>query len=55
MSEYTISQVYPTDKSALAQIDALLEQEGIPLARRTVAKYRMELGIGSSTARRHRK
>lgn len=33
----------------------LLEREGIPLARRTVAKYRMELGIGSSTARRSRK
>ncbi len=33
----------------------LLEQEGIPIARRTVAKYRMELGIGSSTARRTRK
>ena len=32
----------------------LLEEEGIPLARRTVAKYRMELGIGSSTARRNR-
>lgn len=32
----------------------LLEQEGIPLARRTVAKYRSELGIGSSTARRAR-
>lgn len=29
MSEYTISQVYPTDKRTLAQIDALLEQEGI--------------------------
>lgn len=29
MSEYTLSQVSPTDKSTLAQIDALLEQEGI--------------------------
>ena len=29
MSEYTISQVYPTDKTVLAQIDALLGQEGI--------------------------
>ena len=29
MSEYTISQVYPGDKTTLAQIDALLQQEGI--------------------------
>ena len=29
MSEYSISQVYPTDKYTLAQVDALLEQEGI--------------------------
>ena len=29
MSEYTISQVYPTDKGTLAQIDALLQREGI--------------------------
>ena len=29
MSEYTISQVYPTDKTVLAQIDTLLSQEGI--------------------------
>lgn len=29
MSEYSISQVYPTDKRTLAQVDALLEQEGI--------------------------
>ena len=27
MSEYTISQVCPTDRTALAQIDALLQQE----------------------------
>lgn len=33
----------------------LLGKEGIPVARRTVAKYRMELGVGSSTARRARK
>ena len=32
----------------------LLAEEGIFLARRTVAKYRIELGIGSSTARRAR-
>ena len=29
MSEYTISQVYPGDKTTLAQIGALLQQEGI--------------------------
>ncbi len=29
MSEYTISQVRPTDKRSLSQIDALLKQEGI--------------------------
>lgn len=31
----------------------LLEKEGIHIARRTVAKYRVELGIHSSTARKH--
>lgn len=29
MSDYTISRIYPTDRRGLAQIDALLEQEGI--------------------------
>lgn len=29
MSEYTISQVRPTDRRSLSQIDALLKQEGI--------------------------
>ena len=29
MSEYTISQIRPTDRRALAQIDTLLKQEGI--------------------------
>ena len=29
MSEYAISQIYPTDKGTLAQIDALLQREGI--------------------------
>ena len=29
MSEYPISQVYPSDKRSLAQIDALLQKEGI--------------------------
>lgn len=33
----------------------LLEQDGIYLARRTVTKYRMELGVPSSTARKVRK
>lgn len=42
---------YPLSDQTLCR---LLEEEGIPLARRTVAKYRMELGVGSSTARRNR-
>lgn len=29
MSDYTISQIYPTDRRSLSQIDALLEKEGI--------------------------
>ena len=29
MSEYTLTQVSPGDKTTLAQIDALLQQEGI--------------------------
>lgn len=33
---------------------ALLEQEGIQIARRTVTKYRIGLGFGSSTARKQR-
>ncbi len=32
----------------------LLAQDGIQLARRTVTKYRLELGFGSSTARKQR-
>lgn len=32
---------------------SLLAEDGIQVARRTVAKYRLELGIGSSTARKH--
>ncbi len=36
------------------QLCRLLEENGMPLARRTVTKYRLELGIGSSTARRQR-
>lgn len=34
------------------KICKLLEESGIQLARRTVAKYRLELGIGSSTVRK---
>ena len=29
MSEYSISQIYPSDKRGLAQVDALLQKEGI--------------------------
>lgn len=29
MSDYTISQIYPSDKGSLSQIDSLLQQEGI--------------------------
>ena len=29
MSEYTLTQVFPGDKTTLAQIDALLQREGI--------------------------
>ena len=32
----------------------LLAEDGMEVARRTVAKYRMELGVGSSTARKRR-
>lgn len=39
----------PLSDSKLAQ---LLKREGINIARRTVAKYRDELGIPSSTDRR---
>lgn len=40
----------PLSDSAIA---SLLGEEGVALARRTVAKYREELGIPSSSARRH--
>ena len=40
---------HPLSDQALC---ALLEQEGIHLARRTVAKYRMEQGVGPSAVRR---
>ena len=42
---------HPLSDQALCD---LLAAEGVFLARRTVAKYRIELGIGSSTARRAR-
>ena len=42
---------HPLSDQALCD---LLAEEGVFLARRTVAKYRIELGIGSSTARRAR-
>ena len=29
MSDYAISQVHPTDKRTLAQVDQLLDREGI--------------------------
>lgn len=34
------------------KLSELLERQGIPIARRTVAKYRMELHLGSAAARR---
>lgn len=34
------------------QLAKLLEEEGMPVSRRTVAKYRMEMGIGSTFSRR---
>lgn len=37
-----------------ARLVQLLESEGVHVARRTVAKYRIELGLGSSAARKHR-
>ncbi|WP_409968296.1 RNA polymerase factor sigma-54 [Bengtsoniella intestinalis] len=36
------------------KICTLLEEDGIQIARRTVTKYRIELGFGSSTARKKR-
>ena len=40
---------HPLSDQALCQ---LLSSGGVAIARRTVAKYRMELGIGSSTVRK---
>ena len=36
------------------QLCRLLAAEGMPVARRTVAKYRMELGLGASGVRKRR-
>ena len=38
-----------------ARLAASLEATGVPVARRTVAKYREALGIGSSVQRRRAK
>ena len=43
---------HPLSDQALCE---RLSSEGIVVARRTVAKYRMELGIGASTARKHKR
>ncbi len=44
----------PTRPFSDARLVQLLESEGVHVARRTVAKYRIELGLGSSAARKHR-
>ena len=49
-----VKQENPAHPLSDQQICDLLSQNGIFVARRTVAKYRIELGIGSSTARKHR-
>ena len=52
MDDITLRQLDRRDPAAAAEWRRLLEQEGIHLARRTVAKYRMEQGVGSSAVRR---
>lgn len=47
-----IQQEDPRHPLSDQQLCNLLTTEGISIARRTVAKYRIELGIGSSTARK---
>jgi RNA polymerase sigma-54 factor len=49
-----IQELVNSDKTNLSDLDIkeLLAQRGIPLARRTVAKYRKELNLGSSYSRR---
>lgn len=47
-----IREENPADPLSDGRIAALLAGEGIPVARRTVAKYRETLGIGSSTERK---
>ena len=43
---------YPKRSLSDQKLVELLDAQGIQLARRTVAKYRLELGLGSSTARK---
>jgi len=47
-----IKEENPSRPLSDQQLCAQLEEDGIPVARRTVAKYRIELGIPSSTARK---
>jgi len=47
-----IQQEDPHHPLSDQQICDFLAADGIPVARRTVAKYRIELGIGSSTSRK---
>jgi RNA polymerase sigma-54 factor len=49
-----IQEIVNAEKTNLSDLDIteLLAQRGIPLARRTVAKYRKELDLGSSYSRR---
>jgi RNA polymerase sigma-54 factor len=49
-----IQELVNAEKTNLSDLDIaeLLAQRGIPLARRTVAKYRKELDLGSSYSRR---
>jgi len=49
-----IQELVNAEKTHLSDLDIaeLLAQRGIPLARRTVAKYRKELDLGSSYSRR---
>jgi len=49
-----IQELVNTEEKSLSDLDIteLLAQRGIPLARRTVAKYRKELDLGSSYSRR---
>ena len=48
-----IADEVPSRPLSDQEIVAHLQQSGVAIARRTVAKYREELGLGSSTERRH--